>query len=456
MNDVRVPIAITIPAALTTVAAADRGDAVDAAAAFDAVMAELSGAGAKPQPSRASGKDKLVPESTRGPVPDEGALLGRNMKAELVLSIDVVPVESTAVDGANPEFPAAAQTPDASRLVAELALPNLAIAGDTRREIEVGVGAETLAADTNSARPVDPRPALVAETIAVVARSQARSATEGVIANAPTATAQASPLALTTEPSLAPQTAGQRAASEPLVGEPLVALAPAEATRPGAGRGSHKNAPINTLFAQIDPVAVFEPALLRPEAASVAGASARVDAVLAQPAAQPGAVLQGQALLNPQSSILNPAATYSIAHGSIAAPVSHPHFRSEFAERVVFFAASRVQNAEIAVTPPELGPINVSIEMRGAEATLSFAAASPTARNAIEDALPRLREMFASHGLQLAEAHVGAEPRRDFGRHARPGGKEARNGESIHATQIAEISAPRVLAHARHLIDIIV
>ncbi len=447
MNDVRVPVAITIPVASTTVAAPDRGDAADAAAAFDAVMAELGGAAAKPQPSRASGKDKIVPDSTRELVPDEGALIGRNMKAELVLNIDVVPVESNAVDAAKQESPAAAQTPDASRPVAELAFPNLAIVGDARREIEVGVDVESVAVDTSSNRAVDPRLAVVAETIAMLARSQAHTATESVLANAPIATALASPLARASELSPAPQTAEQGAAIEPLVSQAL-----AEATRPDPRAAADKNAPVSALIARID-VPALEPA--RSEIAT----SIRAEAALAQPAATPGAVL-----LNPQSSILNPApssilnpqATYSIAHGGVATPITHPHFRSEFAERVVFFAASRVQNAEIAVTPPELGPINVSIEMRGAEATLSFAAASPTARNAIEDALPRLREMFASHGLQLAEAHVGAEPRRDFGRHARSGGKAPRSGDSIHATQIAELSAPRVLAHARHLIDIIV
>jgi flagellar hook-length control protein FliK len=32
---------------------------------------------------------------------------------------------------------------------------------------------------------------------------------------------------------------------------------------------------------------------------------------------------------------------------------------------------------------------------------------------AIEDALPRLRDMLSAQGLQLAGTHVGSEPRRD-------------------------------------------
>jgi flagellar hook-length control protein FliK len=109
----------------------------------------------------------------------------------------------------------------------------------------------------------------------------------------------------------------------------------------------------------------------------------------------------------------NTADTYSIAHAAIAAPVGTPAFANELSQRVVVFAGQKVQRAEIALTPPELGPIAVSIEVRGHEATLAFSAANHATRVAIEDALPRLRDMLSAQGLQLAGTHVGSEPRRD-------------------------------------------
>jgi flagellar hook-length control protein FliK len=122
---------------------------------------------------------------------------------------------------------------------------------------------------------------------------------------------------------------------------------------------------------------------------------------------------------------------YSSAHATIATPLHQPAFAHDLSQRVMLFAGQRVQNAELAVTPADLGPIKVSIEMRGQEATLAFTAQHATTRAAIEDALPRLREMFADQGLQLAHAHVGDQRRQDSGRSGSNGSQAARDAGRI-------------------------
>jgi flagellar hook-length control protein FliK len=122
---------------------------------------------------------------------------------------------------------------------------------------------------------------------------------------------------------------------------------------------------------------------------------------------------------------------YSSAHATIATPLNQPAFAQDLSHRVMLFAGQRVQNAELAVTPADLGPIKVSIEMRGQEATLAFTAQHATTRAAIEDALPRLREMFADQGLQLAHAHVGDQRRQDSGRYGSNGSQSAREAGRI-------------------------
>jgi flagellar hook-length control protein FliK len=102
-----------------------------------------------------------------------------------------------------------------------------------------------------------------------------------------------------------------------------------------------------------------------------------------------------------------------VAHASIASPLSHPAFGDDLAHRVLLFAGQRVQSAEISLTPGDLGPIRVSLELRGQEASVQFNAAHAATRSAIEDALPRLREMLAAQGLQLAQADVGDRAPRD-------------------------------------------
>jgi len=103
----------------------------------------------------------------------------------------------------------------------------------------------------------------------------------------------------------------------------------------------------------------------------------------------------------------------------IATPVTQPGFGEALGDRVVILVQQRVASAQITVTPPDLGPVTIGIEMHGQDASLSFTAAHPATRAAIEDALPRLRDMFANNGLNLAQANVGGETRRDPGRSQR-------------------------------------
>ncbi len=123
------------------------------------------------------------------------------------------------------------------------------------------------------------------------------------------------------------------------------------------------------------------------------------------------------ALSGVPASGLNPAGlipasaptTFSIAHAQIKTEVGAYGFAEDFSQRVVMLAGQRVQSAEIALTPSDLGPISVSMQMRGQEASLVFGATHSATRAALEDALPRLREMFQANGLHLVDAHVGAQ-----------------------------------------------
>ncbi|MDZ7654094.1 MAG: flagellar hook-length control protein FliK [Burkholderiaceae bacterium] len=108
-------------------------------------------------------------------------------------------------------------------------------------------------------------------------------------------------------------------------------------------------------------------------------------------------------------------ASMTVAYAGVAAPIGHPSFGNDLSHRVLMFAGQRVQSAEISVTPGELGPIRVTIDVRGQEAAMQFSAAHATTRAAIEDALPRLREMLAAQGLQLTQADVGDRAPRDAG-----------------------------------------
>jgi flagellar hook-length control protein FliK len=72
-------------------------------------------------------------------------------------------------------------------------------------------------------------------------------------------------------------------------------------------------------------------------------------------------------------------------------------------------AGVQTRTAEIRLTPAELGPLRVQISVDDGQANVAFQAHSAVTREAIEQALPRLREMLAESGLSLGQADVGEQ-----------------------------------------------
>jgi len=113
---------------------------------------------------------------------------------------------------------------------------------------------------------------------------------------------------------------------------------------------------------------------------------------LATGAIRPGAVAGGTPVLN--------VATYAGQAG----------WASEVGQRVTWMVGNQLREAQLQLHPRSLGPVEVRITF-GAEQqlTVNFSAANPVAREALEAALPRLREMFDQQGLNLGQADVSRE-----------------------------------------------
>ncbi|MFT7287171.1 MAG: flagellar hook-length control protein FliK [Halieaceae bacterium] len=84
-----------------------------------------------------------------------------------------------------------------------------------------------------------------------------------------------------------------------------------------------------------------------------------------------------------------------------------PEFGEEVASKLRVFLRDGVREARLQLAPAELGRLQVTIQTDGDQARVSFMADSSAARDAIEQALPRLRDMLEQQGLQLAGVDVG-------------------------------------------------
>ena len=105
-----------------------------------------------------------------------------------------------------------------------------------------------------------------------------------------------------------------------------------------------------------------------------------------------------------------------------AAPASHilnldiqvgaPGWSGELAHKVVWMASQQQQVAELHLNPPHLGPVEVMLTIgndQAAQASAQFSSPHSAVRDAIEAALPRLREMMADNGISLGNVTVSAD-----------------------------------------------
>ena len=103
---------------------------------------------------------------------------------------------------------------------------------------------------------------------------------------------------------------------------------------------------------------------------------------------------------------------------SISTPVADPGWSDSIADRVLLMANNRLGNAEIRLTPAELGPVRVQVSIEDGTANVAFQATHAATREALEQALPRLRELFTDSGLSLSQASVSDQGVRDGGHEA--------------------------------------
>lgn len=104
-------------------------------------------------------------------------------------------------------------------------------------------------------------------------------------------------------------------------------------------------------------------------------------------------------------------------------PLRAQGWDGEFAQRVVWMVGRHASLAELTLNPPNLGSVEVRLSLSGNETGAQFFSPHQSVREAIEAALPRLREMLAESGLNLGQAEVSAE---SFA--------ERRQGEAMRAT----------------------
>ncbi|MBV1789341.1 flagellar hook-length control protein FliK [Marinobacterium sp. D7] len=108
----------------------------------------------------------------------------------------------------------------------------------------------------------------------------------------------------------------------------------------------------------------------------------------------------------PVQPALNNASTEMMSAAAMQR-LQDPAWSRAMGQRAVMMAQYGPKSAEIKLDPPELGAMQIRIRVSGQDqVSVSFSSPHPAVRDAIEQQMPRLREMFAEQGLELSQSSV--------------------------------------------------
>ncbi len=92
-------------------------------------------------------------------------------------------------------------------------------------------------------------------------------------------------------------------------------------------------------------------------------------------------------------------------------PAGQQGWAEDVGNQVRWMLGRAESKAELVLTPPNMGKLEVSINLNGDQTTAQFIASSQAARDALERAMPQLREMLQQAGIMLGDANVSTSDR---------------------------------------------
>ncbi len=103
--------------------------------------------------------------------------------------------------------------------------------------------------------------------------------------------------------------------------------------------------------------------------------------------------------------------THSAATQTQLAPLNlgQPAWEANLGSNLKMLVGQNIQSAELRLDPPELGSLDIKIKVSNDVASVNITSPHANVRDALENAVPRLREMFADSGVALGDVNVQQE-----------------------------------------------
>lgn len=168
------------------------------------------------------------------------------------------------------------------------------------------------------------------------------------------------------------------------------------------------------------PDTAFAAALQAEKKTAISAATAKIDTAI-QPlqSSQPS---NTSSIGMPNAISATPVAQAAATQATISTPLNQPQWADDFSQKVTWVATQRSQSAQLHLNPAQLGPLEVSLKLNGDQATMQFTSAHAAVREAIEQSIPRLRDMLADSGISLGNTTVSDQAPREQEQRGQAGG----------------------------------
>lgn len=146
--------------------------------------------------------------------------------------------------------------------------------------------------------------------------------------------------------------------------------------------------------------------------------------------------------------------TQSFNPRHIPEPVKSPGWSESLGQRVVWMTKENVQVVHLQVEPPNLGPIEVQLNLTNDQANVVFVSAHAAVREAISDSLSHLNDLLAAGGVSLGSVSVNTQSQPgqgDQGASAGQGGTGSAQDQGDERSSLP--SAAQGIGHGIGLVD---
>jgi flagellar hook-length control protein FliK len=162
---------------------------------------------------------------------------------------------------------------------------------------------------------------------------------------------------------------------------------------------------------------------------SLSSLKSTADAANAALAASQAAAASASSATTGETQSANPAAAAAAA-STLAPTVGTSDWEDALGQKVVFLSNAQQQSAELTLNPKDLGPLQVVLQVADNHAHALFVSQHPQVREAVEAALPKLREAMEQNGIGLGSASVSDGFARQTGQQGQSSNGSGKGGAS--------------------------